>query len=377
MSSERRSSEVPMPSESLSSESPSSDPILKLGEWTRPAAMPDGLAAEVAGWRFVLMSPAAASFYSKPGTPWATPPDGCLRAADRWNLPEASGQPAFPTDQPVENGTHWAIARFEGGVWRVERAVPANRPAAARDLLDARAERLVASRRWTRNDLDLLQILRDGAAFPAAELLAGDEARTRSLRSLKALRLAHDVSAADVAGPGMAELPDAVRTVLQDGAGGAVWMDEDGKAVAAEVLDWHAKKQARAAARTSRGTQARERGDEVKQSIADSVQRVFPGIPKEVAAAAAARLAPSVGKLGRMPAMQAIVDAVAEIRLERWRQAVASEPEVAKRLLEMQMRGDPGRARKRYRDQRAADRVEAELRDWRGTLGPVTTRRLG
>ncbi|MBP2293753.1 hypothetical protein [Azospirillum rugosum] len=351
-------SEFPQP------ESPSADPILKLGDWNRPAAMPDGLAAEVAGWRFVLKSPAAPSFYSKPGTPWASPPEGCLRAADQWNL--------FPTDQPVENGTHWTIARFDGGVWRVERSVAANRPAAVRDLLAVRAERLLASRRWTRNDLDLLQILHDGGVFAAGDLLAGDEARARSLRSLKALRLAFEVTEGETT-----ELPDAIRSVLHAGVGPALWMDEDGKAVAAEILDWHVRKQTRTAARTSRGAQAKERGETVKQSVADSVQRVFPGIPKEAAAAAAARLAPSVDKLGRMPAMQAIVDAVAETRLERWRQAVASEPEVAKRMLEMQMRGDAGRARKRYRDQRAADRVEAELRDWRGTLGPVTTRRLG
>lgn len=345
-------------------ESPSADPILKLGDWNRPAAMPDGLAAEVAGWRFVLKSPAAASFYSKPGTPWATPPEGCLRAADQW--------PGFPTDRPVEDGTHWTVARFEDGVWRVERSVAANRPAAVRDLLAVRAERLLASRRWTRNDLDLLQILHDGGVFTADGLLAGDEARARSLRSLKALRLAVELAADETT-----ELPEEVRSALRSGTGPAVWMDADGKAVAAEILDRHLRKQARTAARSSRGAQAKERGEEVKQSVADSVQRVFPGIPKEAAAAAAARLAPSVGKLGRMPAMQAIVDAVAEIRLERWRQAVASEPEVAKRLLEMQARGDAGRARKRYRDQRAADRVEAELRDWRGTLGPVTTRRLG
>ena len=76
-------------------------------------------------------------------------------------------------------------------------------------------------------------------------------------------------------------------------------------------------------------------------------------------------------------ALQPIVDAVAEVRLERWRQAVASEPEVAKRLQAMEMRGDPNRALKRYRDQRAVERAEAELKEWRGDLGPVLSRRLG
>ena len=341
------------------------EPVLKLGDWPRPAAMPDSIAAEVAGWRFVLRNPVARSFYAKPGKPWETPPEGCLRVSDRWNVA------SFTTDQPVENGAQWAVARFEAGVWRVQSVAAASGRAAVRDLLRNRAERLVAARRWARNDLDVLQSLLDGDVFAEADLIAGDEARARSLRSLKALHLALEANGDDP------ELPEAVRTALQGGAAPVVWMDEDGRAVATDVLAWHAKKQARAAARAGRGAEARDRGDDLKRSVAEAVQRIFPAIPKDAAAAAAARLAPSVGKLGRMPGLQAIVDAVAEIRLERWRQAVASEPEVASRLLAMQTRGDPGRARKRYRDQRAVERVEAELRDWRGGLGPVTTRRLG
>ncbi|MNW22059.1 hypothetical protein D3C71_2233220 [compost metagenome] len=65
------------------------------------------------------------------------------------------------------------------------------------------------------------------------------------------------------------------------------------------------------------------------------------------------------------------------MRLERWRQAVAAEPEVAKRLAAMEARGDATRALKRYRDQRAVERAEAELKEWRGDLGPVLSRRLG
>lgn len=350
----------------------SSEHLLKLGEWDRPASLPDSLATELSGWRFVLKNPVAPSFYSKPGTPWDIAPEGCLRVSERWNIAaEAAANAAlFPTDQPVPEG-HWALARFEASLWRVQSVVPGEGRATVRELLRARADRLVNGRRWTRSDLELLQLLQSGEAIAQDALIAGDEARERSLRSLTKLQLATGAS-----GPNP-ELPDAARRLLDSGKGSAVWLDAEAGEVAATILDWHARKQARAAARAGRGADARERGEALKASVADAVRKVFPGIPKDAAAAAAARLAPSVGKLGRMPGLQPIVDAVAEIRLERWQQAVASEPEVADRLLAMQLRGDPGRARKRYRDQRAVERVEAELRDWRGDLAPVSTRRLG
>ncbi|WP_353860941.1 hypothetical protein [Azospirillum formosense] len=358
-------SEHPSPEASQPSQN-APEPLLKLGDAPRPAAMPDSLAAEVAGWRFVLRSPVASSFYSKPGTPWLAPPEGCLRASDRWNL-----DGAFATDQPVENGAQWVVARFEGGVWRVERCVPAAPRPAARDLLRLRVDRLTAARRWTHGDLELLHSLLDGGTVAESVLLAGDDGRARSLRSLKALGLAGAASADDP------ELPDAAKALIADGAGSVVWLDADAREIADGILSWHARKQARAAARVSRGAEAKQRGDDIKDALTKAVQRAFPRIPKEAAAAAAARLAPGVKKLGRMPALQPIVDAVAEVRLERWRQAVASEPEVAKRLAAMEARGDANRALKRYRDQRAVERAEAELKEWRGDLGPVLSRRLG
>ncbi|WP_448205621.1 hypothetical protein [Azospirillum sp. sgz302134] len=263
------------------------------------------------------------------------------------------------------------MARFDGRTWQVLSVVPANGRAAVREALRAQGERLVAARRWTHNDLELLQSLVEGDVFVQDDLVGGEDARMRSLRSLTKLHLVTEATGEDP------ELPEPVRHVLQGAAKPVVWMDEDSRAVAADILAWHAKKQARAVARAVRGAEGRERGDALKLSVADIVQKAFPAIPKDVALAVAARLAPSVGKLGRMPGLQAIVDAVAEIRLERWRQAVSSEPEVAERLQAMAMRGDPGRARKRYRDQRAVERVETELREWRGALGAVSTRRLG
>ena len=214
-----------------------------------------------------------------------------------------------------------------------------------------RAERLVASRRWTRSDLDVLRTLMAADSIDRDALVEGVETRARSLQSLVKLRLA------------------------TEGADGAVGMDAEAKAVAQEVLAWHARKQAKAT--IGPAAEGRKRGEDLKRSIADATRAVFPRIPAEVALAAAVRLSPAAVKMGRIPAAQALVEAVVEIRLDRWRQAVAAEPEVAARLEFMQARGEPNRACKRFRDQRAVERVEAETLEWRGDLGPVTSRRLG
>ncbi|WP_247887038.1 hypothetical protein [Azospirillum sp. SYSU D00513] len=358
-----------MSSDHLPEQPPVPESIARLGAWERPSDMPDALAAEVAGWRFVLRSPGENAFYSKPGTPWRTPQDGTLRVAARW-AEDGDGRSAPATDRPVPEG-HWAVARFEGGVWRVESDTPALGRAAARDLVQARADRLTAGRRWARGDLDLLQALVEVEAVGREALIAGNEGRVRSLRSLLTLHLASEAAEEP------AELPAPARRILEEGTGPAVWMDADAKAVAAAILDWQAKRQVRAIARADRGAARRGQADDLKSDIAEAARGVFPRMPAEVAAAAAARLAPSVAKLGRRPGMQAIVDAVVEIRIDRWRQAIASDPAVATRLEQMQQRGDPGRARKRYRDQRALERVEAEVKEWRGDLGPVTSRLLG
>ncbi|PWC44882.1 hypothetical protein [Azospirillum sp. TSO22-1] len=218
------------------------------------------------------------------------------------------------------------------------------------DPLRDRAERLVASRRWTRSDLDLLRILLAADGVGRDRLLAGDPLRERSLASLLKLGLATE-------------------------ADGSVSMNADAKAVGDAVLAWHAAKQARAS--VGPAAEGRKRGEDLKRSLADAVRGVFPRIPDEVAQAAATRLAPAAVKMGGRLAAQSMVDAVVAIRMERWRQAVASEPEVAERLQAMQMRGDNNRAVKRFRDQRAVERVEAEIAEWRGGLEPVTSRRLG
>jgi hypothetical protein len=355
------------------------DPIRKLGPWDRPVEMPDDLAATVAGWPAVTRSPCGGGFYSQAGQPWQAPSDGCLRAADRWNLTAEDAATRFPTDRPLPPRTSWALARWSvgpkgAGVW-VLLSAGSVEPRLVRDRYRDRAERLVATRRWTHSDLEVIEALAGAEALDRRALLAADPAgRERSLKSLLALRLAWQATTADAADP---ELPEGPSRLLREGADAALWFDADGRAIAAEVLAWHAKRQTRTEVRQNRRTEERERGDELKRSIAAAVRTVFPAMPAEVAASAATRLAPAVAKLGRRPGTQAIVDAVVDIRLERWRQAITADPEVEARLLAMQARGANGRVRKRFRDQRAIERVEAEIRDWRGELDPVTSPRLG
>lgn len=216
------------------------------------------------------------------------------------------------------------------------------------------ANRLVAARRWTHGDIDLLQHLLDQGNATREALLADDPVlRERSLRSLLAIGLAAEKD-------------------------GTVGLSEEGKAVASLILDQLLRKKARATARNERHAEAREQVDTVKSTVIAAIRSVFPEIPAEVAEAVALRITPGVVKSGgRRPGMQTVVDAVATVRFERWRQAVAAEPEVSTRLTAMTARGDNNRARKRYRDQRAADRVRDELETWRGELPPVETRRLG
>ncbi|MGF7176943.1 hypothetical protein [Azospirillum doebereinerae] len=355
----------------------SSDRVMKLGAWDRPAEMPDTLAAEVAAWPVLVKNPFGGGFYSQDGRPWLEPQPGCLRGSDRWNLDgEGEGAPThFPTDRRLPARATWAVARWTGAVWELL-STGSVEPREVREHRKERADRLVASRRWTRSDLEVIQALLGAEALPRATLLAGDAAgRERSLRSLLTLRLALEANAEDAGRD--PELPDAARRLLRGGAESAVWLDEDGRAVASDVLAWHAKRHARVENRKDRRAEERDRGDDLKLSIATAVGNVFPLMPAEVALSAAARLVPSVAKLGRRPGTQNIVDAVVEIRLERWRQAIASDPEVEARLVAMQARGANGRVRKRFRDQRAAEKVEAEIRDWRGELEPVSSHRLG
>ncbi|MFV3077854.1 hypothetical protein [Niveispirillum fermenti] len=326
----------------------------RLGEWDRPSSMPDGLATLVAGWPVINRSPAAEAFLDA---------SGLIRVSNVWNLPCG----AFPTDRPIDQHAGWAVARLADQVWKVIEVAPPHPRDGGRALLRDRAERLLQGRRWTGGDLEALDSLLRDSPVRHDVWLAADAGRERALKSLLKLRL---VLLAAEAHPA---LPAPVVSVLADGP--VLWMDSDAREVSDQVMAHSRRRMEVAAKRTARDD--RQRGTDLKDGIAQAVQAVFPAMPDDVAHAAAARLAPGAIKLGRRPGTQAIVDCVAEIRLERWRQAVVNEPKVAARLAAMQARGDNNRVRKRFRDQRALERVAEEIADWRGSLEPVTSRWLG
>lgn len=315
--------------------------------------MPDTMALIVAAWPIIARSPAGDGFLDE---------RGLIRVSDRWNLPGGH----FTTDQPIAHHGGWALGRLVDGVWQLAEQVPAVPRDAARAILRDRAERLLAARRWTGADLEALDSLLKQAPLSREAWLSAIGGRERSLASLLKLQL---LSLAESDHPA---LPEAVRTLLPQGP--VLWLDEDARFVAEQVLAHSARRMEIAAKRTARDD--RKRGEDLRTGLAQAVQATFPAMPSDVAEAAAKRLAPAAIKLGRRPGTQAIVDCVAEIRLERWRQAVTAEPRVAQRLADMQARGDNNRVRKRFRDQRALERVVEEVKAWRGDLPPVTSRWL-
>ncbi|WP_292907106.1 hypothetical protein [Niveispirillum sp.] len=328
--------------------------VIRLGQWDRPSGMPEGLAGLVAGWPVVNRSPACEAFLDE---------SGLIRVSDVWNL--ANG--AFPTDRPIDIHAGWAVARLVDTAWKVIEIAPAHARDAGRALLRDRAERLLQGRRWTGGDLEALDSLLKMAPVTQAEWLSADAGRDRALKSLMKLRL---VNLAEATHPA---LPAAVTDLLSGGP--VLWLDADAHEVAELVMAHSRRRMEVSAKRVARDD--RQRGSELKDSIAQAVRAVFPGMPEDVCLSVAARLAPAAIKLGRRPGTQAIVDCTAEIRLDRWRQVIIGEPRVAARLAAMQAKGDNNRARKRYRDQRALERVAEEIAHWRRDLEPVTSRWLG
>lgn len=328
--------------------------LTRLGEWDRPSGMPEGMAGLVAGWPVINRSPGGEAFLDG---------SGLVRVSNVWNLPDG----LFTTDRPIDIHAGWAVARLANDVWKVIEIAAAHPRDAGRALLRDRAERLLHGRRWTGGDLEALDGLLKSAPVNQADWLAADAGRERALKSLLKLRLAF---LADTPHPA---LPAAVADLLA--AGPVLWLDPDAQEVAEQVMAHSRRRMEVSAKRVARDD--KQRGTDLKDSLAQAVKAVFPGMPEDVSLSVAARLAPAAIKLGRRPGTQAIVDCTAEIRLDRWRQVIIGDPRVSARLAAMQAKGDNNRARKRYRDQRALERVAEEIAHWRGDLGPVTSRWLG
>jgi hypothetical protein len=95
----------------------------RMQDLTRPRGLPETMWATIKGWDFASRSPFSDSFYSKPGKSWTHTPADSLRISDHWNF-ESQGEMHSVTDKPVENNSHWTLARYDNGTWQVLESLP-------------------------------------------------------------------------------------------------------------------------------------------------------------------------------------------------------------------------------------------------------------
>lgn len=76
-------------------------------------------------------SPFSTSIYSKDGQTWDFTPKNQIRVSDHWNFfsrdysdPYSEMKQHAVTDMPVDNNTHWTIAKKENGVYKVLLSLP-------------------------------------------------------------------------------------------------------------------------------------------------------------------------------------------------------------------------------------------------------------
>lgn len=96
----------------------------------RMRTLPDAFREELLSWPVIVKSPHSRSFYNMKGKRWDHTPEGCLRLSDHWNFKSRKGaangqiQRHCITDKPVSNNTHWALAEYQEGIWRVREILP-------------------------------------------------------------------------------------------------------------------------------------------------------------------------------------------------------------------------------------------------------------
>ncbi|MBQ7207995.1 MAG: hypothetical protein IJS01_09385 [Lentisphaeria bacterium] len=95
--------------------------------------MPPQVALQLAGWEYVSRSPYSQSYYNMPGKSWENTPEGVIRISDHWNF-ESRNEVHCTTDSPVENNSHWTVAQYRNGVYRVLSSVPKLAPDAAKAI---------------------------------------------------------------------------------------------------------------------------------------------------------------------------------------------------------------------------------------------------
>lgn len=94
----------------------------------RIKSMPPVLKQEILSWEHIVRSPYSFSFYSSSQKRWDYTPKGCLRVSNHWNFKKQnrSGKTIIhcKTNIEVINNTHWTLARFEDGIWKVIKSLP-------------------------------------------------------------------------------------------------------------------------------------------------------------------------------------------------------------------------------------------------------------
>lgn len=91
-------------------------------------SLPRELKSEMLEWPTVKKSPYSRSFYSSKEKRWDFTPEDCRRISDHWNFQsERSRNPQeihCCTDRNVQNGSHWTLAIYTEGIWRVIASFP-------------------------------------------------------------------------------------------------------------------------------------------------------------------------------------------------------------------------------------------------------------
>lgn len=99
------------------------DLMLYLGRFK---SLPETFKAEILSWDIVKKSPYGPSFYSSKEKRWDFTPEGCLRVSNHWNFRSKRHpqQVHCVTDKAVPNNSHWTLAEFHEGIWRVKQSYP-------------------------------------------------------------------------------------------------------------------------------------------------------------------------------------------------------------------------------------------------------------
>lgn len=93
-------------------------------------SLPDALKEEMLSWPEVRKSPYSRSFYSSKKKRWDFTPEGCKRISNHWNFRSRRDPMTVHciTDIDVRNSSHWTLATYVEGLWRVESSLPIYKP---------------------------------------------------------------------------------------------------------------------------------------------------------------------------------------------------------------------------------------------------------